>query len=781
MTAILACITVDHDLSLVALAALVCALGSWVTVRLFVRARAAEGLPRLGWLFMDAVATGSSVWATHFIAMLAYDPGVPMTFAADLTIASLLLAILGTFVGVWVALSGVALAYEIGGGLVGGAVATMHYVGMRAYQVDGLIAYEPGYVAASVALAVGLGALAFNRLGRPVGRWCKYGASVVLLLAIVSLHFTGMTAVAVTPMALGVEASGAKGAMGLAVACVSLLVIGTAFASYAIDSRNRNESEARLRRLADATAEGLAVVVDGRIQAVNQPFAELVGLPGAELGSRRIVDFVTGETPRFGETVERSVISAGGERIPVELCVRDGVLAPGQLVYAARDIRERLAHDARIRHLALHDALTDLPNRRSLTDRLAHDVAALEPGERLALISVDLDSFKEINDLRGHSAGDAALRAIGTRLAATIGEKEFVARVGGDEFTALKRFRAEEDVLDFAERLRAAVMNRFVDDGVEIATSGSIGIALYPDDAKDAGDLIAKSDLAMYRAKSSIGEAVIAFYKQEMDEVVRQSRQLARDLKLALPEDQLELRYQVQTDIQSGDVTGFEVLLRWRHPTRGYVPPVDFIPIAEETGLILPIGEWVLRNACRTAATWPQPHRIAVNLSPVQLAHGDLPKLVHEVLLESGLAPERLELEITESTLISDMEQTLHVLRRIKALGVTIAMDDFGTGYSSLSTLRAFPFDKIKLDRSFMGEVEHSAQARAIVRAVLALGESLSVPVLAEGVETCEQLAFLLREGCDEAQGYLMGRPARLEDLDAFLHKADLTRTALCA
>ncbi len=329
----------------------------------------------------------------------------------------------------------------------------------------------------------------------------------------------------------------------------------------------------------------------------------------------------------------------------------------------------------------------------------------------------------------------------------------------------MKRVVSEPDVLEFAERLRAVLMERVEIEDVEFGSGGSIGIAIHPDDARSAEELIGKSDLAMYRAKSTLGDGVIAFYREDMDDGVRAQRQLMRDLKSALADEQFELRYQVQTDIRSGEVTGYEVLLRWRHPERGFVSPADFIPIAEATGLILPIGEWVLRNACRTAAGWPNAHRIAVNLSPVQLAHQDLPKLVHEVLLESGLSPDRLELEITETTLITDMEKTLHMLRRIKALGVSIAMDDFGTGYSSLSTLRAFPFDKIKLDRSFMGEVENNAQARAIVRAVLALGESLAVPVLAEGVETDEQLAFLLREGCDEAQGYLLGRPVPLECL----------------
>jgi EAL domain-containing protein (putative c-di-GMP-specific phosphodiesterase class I) len=274
----------------------------------------------------------------------------------------------------------------------------------------------------------------------------------------------------------------------------------------------------------------------------------------------------------------------------------------------------------------------------------------------------------------------------------------------------------------------------------------------------------------MYRAKDALTDRV-CFYEVSMDEAARSRRLIANDLWQAVERNELQLHYQVQKAVNSGDTIGYEVLLRWHHPVRGTIPPSDFIPIAEECGAILPIGEWVLREACREAATWNNGHKIAVNLSPVQLGNADVADLVHRVLLDTGLSPHRLELEITESTIIGDKERALQTLRRIKAFGVTIAIDDFGTGYSSLETLRAFPFDKIKLDRSFMSEVEASPEAKAIIRAILALGQTLRVPVLAEGVETRSQLDILLDEGCDEAQGYFLGRPVPVErirpDLDA--------------
>ncbi|WP_295559313.1 GGDEF domain-containing phosphodiesterase, partial [uncultured Hyphomicrobium sp.] len=295
---------------------------------------------------------------------------------------------------------------------------------------------------------------------------------------------------------------------------------------------------------------------------------------------------------------------------------------------------------------------------------------------------------------------------------------------------------------------------------LKAVTGGSIGVALYPADGDDAARLVSNADLAMYRAKEDVNRTV-CFYEQRMDEAARERSAIAADLRHAIENGELELHYQVQNAIPTGDITGYEVLLRWRHPTRGTISPMQFIPIAEDTGVIVEIGEWVLRTACREASSWSEPHKIAVNVSAVQLRHGDLAEIVHNILVETGFSSSRLEIEITESSIIEDKVRTLHLLRRIRALGVTVAIDDFGIGYSSLETLRSFPFDKIKLDRSFTQGLESDAQAKAIMRAVLALGKSLAIRILAEGVETGEQLLILRTEGCDEAQGYYLGRPER--------------------
>jgi predicted signal transduction protein with EAL and GGDEF domain len=297
---------------------------------------------------------------------------------------------------------------------------------------------------------------------------------------------------------------------------------------------------------------------------------------------------------------------------------------------------------------------------------------------------------------------------------------------------------------------------------VMVATSGSIGVAIYPQDGKEHSKLLSNADLALYRAKAEF-ETRVCYYESEMDEHARQRRAMANDLWQALENDAFTLVYQVQKSVSTGEVTGYEVLLRWVRPGFGPVSPAEFIPVAEECGAINAIGAWVLKTACMEAASWPEPHKIAVNVSGMQLAQVELVDLVKMVLFQSGLAPERLELEVTETAIITDKKRALSILRQIRDLGVSIAIDDFGTGYSSLATLRSFPFDKIKLDRSFMSEVEHSEQSKAIVRAILALGRSLSVPVLAEGVETLEQLNVLRMEGCNEAQGFLLGRPAVMD------------------
>ncbi len=424
---------------------------------------------------------------------------------------------------------------------------------------------------------------------------------------------------------------------------------------------------------------------------------------------------------------------------------------------------EKRRSEEKIAHMTRHDLLTGLPNRACLNDHLDHAIEGRsKTGSKIAAIVIDLDRLNDINDVFGHAVGDAVLKAVSRSMADTLAEGEFVARIGGDGFAAVKEFREQSALLDFVARLEGCIVATLVIAGSDIRSAGHIGVAVYPDDAAIKDELLSKAGIAMQRAKTSALQTA-CFYEAAMDEAARSRRRLIADLWGAIDRKELILAYQVQKSVRTLETIGYEALLRWRHPELGMVSPAKFIPFAEDCGAIVPIGEWVVRTACAEAASWPQPHRIAVNLSPLQLADGNLPERVHDILMETGLSPARLELEITESAIIGDKDQALSILRRIKEMGVAIALDDFGTGYSSLDTLRSFPFDKVKVDRSYVKELSASPQARAILRAVITLGHSLGIPVLAEGVETCEQLDLLKSEQCDEAQGYLFGRPVEIE------------------
>ncbi|HEY5380176.1 MAG TPA: EAL domain-containing protein [Pseudolabrys sp.] len=436
---------------------------------------------------------------------------------------------------------------------------------------------------------------------------------------------------------------------------------------------------------------------------------------------------------------------------------------PQYLISVIRDLTERRRHEQQIAHMAHHDSLTDLPNRAAFDECISATLAlSAASGDSFALLSLDLDRFKAVNDVFGHAVGDALLREVASRMEQAC-QGAFLARVGGDEFAVITSTGPQPATAEaLAEKLCAALATDIDINGFPLRVGLTVGIAICPQDGSDTVTLIANADAALYRAKAE-ARGSIRFFDQSMDKQLREKRALQHDLRTALVRGELELHYQPQAHID-GEVTGFEALVRWHHPRQGMIAPGIFIPLAEESGLIIELGEWILRTACREAASWPRPLDIAVNLSPVQFQHGDLPKLVHQVLLETGLSPSRLELEITEGVLIGDFNRGVSILRRLKNLGVRIAMDDFGTGYSSLSYLQSFPFDKIKIDKSFIANLSHNQQAATIVRAVIALGRGLNLPVVAEGVETKEQLKFLTAELCDEIQGYFIGRPKPIVD-----------------
>jgi len=536
-------------------------------------------------------------------------------------------------------------------------------------------------------------------------------------------------------------------------------------------------SEARFKDVADASSDWIWEVDAAlRLTFLSERYALVTGRPPqASLGLPLADLFHPGESPdRWSQHLQdlerwqpfRNVISlcedADGIHRTVRLAgkpVLDGAGRPVGYRGTATDITTEIEADRRAQYLALHDPLTDLPNRELLNERLGQAIAGVgRRGDLAALLLLDLDRFKDINDTLGHPAGDLLLKNVAARLSACVREVDTVARIGGDEFAIVQvGIRDADEAQLLSRRLLEMFRTPLELDGHEVLVTISIGVALIPTDGSIPAKLLQHADIALYRAKEE-GRNASRFFEPEMDAHLQQRKALERDLRLALSRNELELYYQPKISLLNDELAGVEALLRWHHPERGLVPPGEFIGVAEETGLILQVGEWVLRTACRQAAAWAG-LQVSVNISPAQFRQPDLVQIVEHALQESGLAPHRLELEVTESVLIQQADAAAKLLGDLKALGVRVAMDDFGTGYSSLSYLQRFPFDKIKVDRSFIWAIGTEPTAAAIVRAVINLASSLGMLTCAEGVETSEQLAAVRGEGCSEVQGYLFGKP----------------------
>lgn len=626
----------------------------------------------------------------------------------------------------WILLSGVAC---------GSAIWTTHFVAMLGFELPFDVAFDPILTIASLLFAIGFTAgglyLAANT---PRGLPVETGGAVIGA-GVVIMHFTGMR---------GFEVAG-RIEWDRSLVEASIL-FALAFGALAMHLAARQPI--RYSKLLSVLALVLAICA----------------MHFTAMGAATIV-------PDPSVPVPTQVISS--ELLAVLVLATMAIIAG--LTLSAMDARSQRELVDSFRHAAQHDPLTGLPNRAFLSEYLPGMLArCAAAGNKAAVIVLDLDRFKEINDVHGHHAGDHLLQTLSNRLSSLLGSGELVARVGGDEFVAVKQGVVDAKDIDmFVYRLTAAVLAPVENKTKTLSVGASVGVAIYPDHAGTADDLIGAADLAMYRAKRSLGDKV-CHYDRSMDEGRRERSALAIELRHALERDEFELYYQPQHDVRTGEVSAFEALLRWHHRERGIIPPEEFIPIAEENGLMIPIGEWVLKTACTEVAGWRSPYKICVNIATAQLIQTDLPKVVHETLLATGLAASRLEIEITEASIIEDRERALHVVRQLKALGISIAMDDYGVGYSSLSTLQIFPFDRVKIDRSFVEDVATNSAAAAIVRATILLANELNIPVLAEGVEKQDSYDFLRAEGCAEVQGFLFGRPQPLSEIASLVGRSEI-------
>jgi diguanylate cyclase (GGDEF)-like protein len=758
----------SHDPKLVLLATAICALGSFITLFLFAQAREMHGQGRSGWLFLSGFAAGTVMWTTHFVALLAFQPNIALAYDPAMTGGAFFVAILLSTIGMAVAAYGPGPSGLVGGGIVGLAAIGLHFTAMSSLRIAGKIAWNPTLLFMGAVLCVACATLAVSR-ARNEGRNVQIVAPLLLAAGIAIMHFVGMAAISITPLTtIPIPPKTIDPTiLGYFVGAMAMLLVGTGVATMMIARGARMDAQTQLRNIADASVEGLILTNGTAILDCNESIRMLVGpICAARLVNTPIWECLDYNGDHEAERFEAQLRTDSGP-VPVEVISRN-TEAEGAVrrIFAIRDLRERRAAEQRILFLAHFDTLTGLPNRASFQDRLENDIASMKARDgQLALMIVDLDRFKEINDVHGHAAGDELLKATATRITALLSHTEFAARLGGDEFVVVQTGRDQPtSAARLADKLLEVFSKPVLLAGQPFHVGLTIGVAVYPRDGDDTRKLLANADLALYRAKEQ-GRARACFFTPDMDESVRERRILAQQLTQAIENDELEVHYQAQASIATGEIIGFEALARWNHPVHGYIGPSHFIPIAEETDLILHLGEWVLRKVCKEAANWTKPYTVAVNLSPIQFKLANLPELIHEVLIETGMPPHRLELEITESALIEDLQRTLDMLRKIKALGVAIAMDDFGTGYSSLSTLQAFPFDKLKIDKSFVDKIGSRQQATVIVTAVLGLGRSLDIPVLAEGVENEDQRLFLDSEACAQAQGYLFGRPAPLSEI----------------
>ncbi|MBH3368950.1 EAL domain-containing protein [Pseudomonas carnis] len=670
----------SYSTSLVVISLCVAILASYTALDLAGRIATAKGRAVYLWITGGAVAMGVGIWSMHFIGMLALRLPFALGFEVGITLFSLLIAVLSSGFALWLVSQPRLPVWQLAFGalVMGAGIASMHYTGMAAMRMTPGIDYDPTLFGASLVIAVvASGAalwIAFNlRRNTPYVRLARGGAAVVMGVAIVGMHYTGMAAA----------------------------------------------------RFADDSFCGAA----------------LTGLSGKGLDNLVLVT-----------SLAVLVIALLTSVLDARLEARTAVLADS-LTLANQELT----------HLALHDMLTGLPNRTLLADRIQQGIQAVnERGGCFALMFIDLDGFKPVNDAFGHHLGDQLLREVGLRLREDLRSQDTLARIGGDEFVLLVQLTQPDDAMGLAERQVGLINRTFMVAEHELQISASVGIAMFPGNGNSPQELLMNADAAMYHAKG-MGKNGYSFFDVSMNTNARKQLQLLQDLRNALEQGQFRLHYQPKFDAVSGLAVGAEALLRWEHPQQGLLMPATFIALAEKTGLIIPIGEWVLDEACRQMSLWYtqgyEHWRIAVNLSALQFCHAGLVNSVAAALERHQLPANSLTLEITETTAMSDADASMTVLQQLSDMGVDLSIDDFGTGYSSLMYLKRLPANELKIDRGFVRDLEHDSDDAAIVSAIVALGQALGLRIVAEGVETDAQQSFLTRLGCDSLQGYLLGHP----------------------
>jgi diguanylate cyclase (GGDEF)-like protein len=706
---------------LVTLSIVIAIIASYVALDLASRVVAAQGARTSRyWLLGGAMSMGTGIWSMHFVGMLAFQLPIPMSYDIPVTLLSLAIAVTVSGFALYT-LSRGSLSWRrmLGAGLLMGiGIAAMHYSGMMAMDLQPSIRYDPLLFATSIFIAIAAAVvalwIAFQLRTETIlsAFWKKAGSAIVMGAAIAGMHYTAMAAAIFAPNTIcSVSPQDINNVwLGGAIGGFTFMLLATTLLVSVFDAHLANRSARHAVKL-------------GQLN----------------------VDLVKQAT----ELLQTN------EQLQVE-------------------VLERKRSEEQVQYLAYHDGLTALPNRSYFSKLLNHGISqALRHDRGLAVLFIDLDRFKHINDTLGHETGDALLQEVAKRIKSCLRESDTVARLGGDEFVVLLEEIADRDQIEVvAYKILSTLAKPFNSIGQEFHVTGSIGISIYPEHGQDEQSLMKNADVAMYRAKDE-GKNNFQFYSEELNSNSLARLTLESGLRHALERNEFMLHFQPKVVFSSGQITGVEALLRWQHPDLGMIAPAQFIPLAEETGLIVAIGKWVLKMACAQGKAWLDeglpPMNMAVNLSARQFSDENLLRDITSILDETGMEPRLLELEITESMLMQNVEKAIVTMRALNALGIQLAIDDFGTGYSSLSTLKRFPINTIKVDRSFIRDLPGGPDDKAITDAIIAMGRSLSMTVVAEGVETKEQAAYLRDQACDEFQGFYFRKAMPADEFAALI------------
>jgi len=763
-------------------------------------------LTRIG---AGGLVMGLGIWSMHFVAILAYKLPIPIRYDGMTTLWSLLVAVFACIIGLAIASRRQALySVLLGGGFLGAGIASMHYIGMTAMHIPAIIQYDLLLVCVSVLIGM-CSAIAALWVATAIGSGeivdsfiIKMSSAVIMGGAIAGMHYTGMAAIQVYSIpgdefvSTGFELDPALIGVSLTISTILLMSFALWASRLVANTRLIRANEEKVSAITQNVVDVIITInTDGIIEFANASVEKVLGFRPGELIGQNVSMLMPSPWRQKHDQFIHNYLHSGQSRVigvgqrelqavhkdgsvfPIDLAVSETSVAGKRIfIGTIRNISERIEIQQRLHYLAHHDALTDLPNRLSFQEHI--EQALLHAKRRRCLVAVlflDLDRFKVINDTLGHYVGDYILQEVAKRLQNCIREGDIIARLSGDEFTVLLDDVSElDDIAPIAHKIIGTVCKPFVYSGQELFTTVSIGISMFPDDGNDPASMMQHADIAMYRAKAEGGNRY-RFYSPDMDARADERLQLETSLRHALVRNEFTLYYQPQVDIENGAIVGIEALLRWQHPVRGLIIPQDFICLLEETGLIDSVGEWVLRTACQQNMAWQAaglpPMQVAVNLSARQFNEQSLVKTVADILDETGMDPDYLELEITENILLHQTSHTLHTLRELNALGVQLAIDDFGTGYSSLSYLRKYPIHTLKIDRSFIHDINTDADNAAIVQLIIDMGHSLKLNVIAEGVETCEQRDYLRERNCWEMQGYYFSQPKPAEELNSLLHR----------